>query len=311
MHAPRPRSLRNASLFGLWSLLAALAAGCSSGAHDSSGRGPATPAAEPNGWGTSAEAQSEPGAPPPPAAAPADAGGATAPSPSPAEPSREARSEERPGLATHWGETRSSHVRTTTFDRASGSSPFATATLWYNDRQGARTMAASEGRGRRSFASLELAQGGVTVSLRGEDGSTLPAVSSGGRLVAVGDAGSRYTIQLVNHTPARFEAVVSVDGLDVLDGREATVSKRGYILAPHATVEIDGFRRSESAVAAFRFGSVSGSYAARKGDDRNVGVVGVALFHEAGTEPWPWDENEARRRRNANPFPGRFAEPPP
>lgn len=310
MHVARPRSLRNASLFGLWSLLAALAAGCSSGAGGKSApSSPSDARFESNSWGTTTGTASPQSAPPPAPAA--DAAGAAAPAAtSPAEPSREGRAEERPGLATHWGETRSSHVRTTSFDRASDSNPFATATLWYNDRQGARTMT-SEGRGRGSFASLELAQGGVTVSLRDDSGSTLPAISSGGRLVAVGDAGSRYTIQLVNHTPARFEAVVSVDGLDVLDGREASPSKRGYIIAPHATVEIDGFRRSESAVAAFRFGSVSGSYASRKGDDRNVGVVGVALFHEAGTDPWPWNDSEARRRKNANPFPGRFAEPPP
>jgi hypothetical protein len=301
----RLRSLRKASLFGLWSLLAALAAGCAGGDREPARSPQAASPADANGWGTTQQGYPQ-ADPPAPGAAAADAGGAA-----PSEPSRESRAEERPGLATHWGETRSSHVRTTSFDRASDSSPFATGTLWYNDRQGARTMATSEGRGRNSFASLELAQGGVTVSLRGEDGSTLSAISSGGRLVAVGDAGSRYTIHLVNHTPARFEAVVSVDGLDVLDGREASMSKRGYILAPHATVEIDGFRRSESAVAAFRFGSVSGSYAGRKGDDRNVGVVGVAVFHEAGTEPWPWNDSEARRRKNANPFPGRFAEPPP
>lgn len=300
------RPLR-ASFVGLWSLLAVFAAGCAGGSSEMvAARSPASEGG--NAWGTGYPQGAPPPAPPG-AAAPADAG--AMPSTSSAEPSREARAEERPGLATHWGETRSSFVRTTTFDRADGSSPFATGMLWYNDRSGARTMAASEGRGRGSFASLELASGGVTVSLRGEDGSTLPAVSSNGRLIAVGDAGSRYTIQLVNHTPARFEAVVSVDGLDVLDGNEGSVSKRGYILAPHARVEIDGFRRSESAVAAFRFGSVSGSYAGRKGDDRNVGVVGVAVFHESGTDPWPWNDNEARRRRNAQPFPGRFAEPPP
>jgi hypothetical protein len=301
------RPLR-ASFVGLWSLLAVFAAGCAGGSSEQvAARSPASESAG-NAWGTGSPQAAPPA--PPGAMATADAG-AAAPSTSPAELSRESRAEERPGLATHWGETRSSFVRTTTFDRAQGSSPFATGTLWYNDRSGARSMAASEGRGRGSFAALELASGGVTVSLRGEDGSTLPAVSSNGRLIAVGDAGSRYTIQLVNHTPARFEAVVSVDGLDVLDGSEGSLSKRGYILAPHASVEIDGFRRSESAVAAFRFGSVSGSYAGRKGDDRNVGVVGVAIFHEAGTEPWPWNDNEARRRKNAQPFPGRFAEPPP
>jgi hypothetical protein len=284
-------------------LLAGVAAGCASGSDHSAPSAPPAPpadaASEPNTWGTSAG--------PAPAAAPPSADRGAPPGGSAAEAARE----ERPGLATHWGETRSSFVRTTSFDRADGAAPFASASIYYNNRSGARALVAGEGGRRGGFAALELASGGLTVTLRDEGGATLPAVASAERLVAVGDAGSRYTIVLANHTPARFEAVVSVDGLDVLDGREASLSKRGYVVGPHATVEIDGFRRSESAVAAFRFGSVAGSYAARKGDDRNVGVVGVALFHEAGTEPWPWRDDEARRRRGAQPFPGRFAEPPP
>jgi hypothetical protein len=62
-------------------------------------------------------------------------------------------------------------------------------------------------------------------------------------------------------------------------------------------------------VAAFRFGSVRGSYAARKGNDRNVGVIGVAFFAERGAET-PWTRREMDRRNSADPFPGRFASPP-
>jgi hypothetical protein len=62
-------------------------------------------------------------------------------------------------------------------------------------------------------------------------------------------------------------------------------------------------------VAAFRFGSVRGSYAAGKGGERNVGVIGVALFSERGAER-PWTAREIERREAADPFPGRFASPP-
>jgi hypothetical protein len=64
-----------------------------------------------------------------------------------------------------------------------------------------------------------------------------------------------------------------------------------------------------SQVAAFRFGSVRDSYAARKGDAQNVGVIGVAFFAEEGSG-YPWIERESDRRRDADPFPGRFASPP-
>jgi hypothetical protein len=117
-------------------------------------------------------------------------------------------------------------------------------------------------------------------------------------------------IQIENHSNNRFEAVATVDGLDVVDGKDGSLAKRGYLINPWATLQIDGFRRSQSAVAAFRFGAVKDSYAARKGNDRNVGVIGVAFFHERGTS-LPWTERELERRDSANPFPAGFASPPP
>jgi hypothetical protein len=114
-----------------------------------------------------------------------------------------------------------------------------------------------------------------------------------------------------NRTQNRLELVVSVDGLDVIDGRPASFSKRGYLVDPQGELEIDGFRQSMDTVAAFRFGSVRGSYASQKtGDSRNVGVIGLAVFHERGTNPAPWSPDEVNRRQQANPFPGQFATPP-
>jgi hypothetical protein len=218
---------------------------------------------------------------------------------------------DRPGLATHWGETRESRIRSVSFERASESSPFATASLWYNDREGSRAMASSEGFRAFPRTAVDMAAQGVTISLNDESGRALPGFSAGGKTFAVGQPGSRYIIVLRNNTPARFEAVVSVDGLDVIDGKDAGFGKRGYLLNPHASLEIEGFRRSEAAVAAFRFGSVRGSYAQKTtGDSRNVGVIGVALFHERGFPEWPWDSGEIERRKGADPFPGRFATPP-
>jgi hypothetical protein len=103
--------------------------------------------------------------------------------------------------------------------------------------------------------------------------------------------------------------VATVDGLDVMDGDRGSFAKRGYLIEPGARLRIDGFRRSLDDVAAFRFGPVSESYAARQGDDGNVGVIGVAFFCERGASP-PWLSREAARRLDADPFPGRFARPP-
>lgn len=216
---------------------------------------------------------------------------------------------DRPGLGTQWGETRLSRISTVPFVRADAANPFATAGLFYNDAEGARAMANAAGFRRTSPQAFTLAGGAVAIGVRSENGGFLSGFVAGEKSYVVGEAGQRYTIVLRNLTPTRLECVVSVDGLDVLDGQSAAFAKRGYLVDPNGELEIDGFRQSMDTVAAFRFGSVRGSYANQKhGDTRNVGVIGVALFNERGTTPWTPDE--VRRRQDANPFPGQFATPP-
>ncbi len=218
---------------------------------------------------------------------------------------------DRPGLGTEWGETRFSKITTVPFVRADISNPFATASFFYNDEQGARDMANLTGFRRFAAGSVAAAGGVVNIGLRDESGRFLSGFAASGKSYVVGEAGRRYIIVVHNNTDNRLEVVLSVDGLDVLDGKAASFNKRGYLVDPRAEVEIDGFRQSVDTVAAFRFGSVRGSYAAQKtGDARNVGVIGVAIFNERGTNPSAWGADDAQKRRDANPFPGQFATPP-
>jgi hypothetical protein len=118
-----------------------------------------------------------------------------------------------------------------------------------------------------------------------EDGDTEPTYAFKDRYYVEGSAGERYTIRVTNPTPRRVEAVVTVDGLDVVDGENGDLRKRGYIVPPYGTVNIDGFRTSLDDVATFRFSSVDNSYAGQKGKARNVGVIAVAIFEEAAPPP--------------------------
>lgn len=119
-----------------------------------------------------------------------------------------------------------------------------------------------------------------------DDGlSALQTFSHEGRRYVLGTLGQRYRIRVSNPSAARVEAVVSVDGLDALDGKTASLSKRGYVIPAFGSVTIDGFRTSMDTVAAFRFSSVRDSFAGRKGQDRNVGVIGVAIFKEKVVAP--------------------------
>jgi hypothetical protein len=213
---------------------------------------------------------------------------------------------ERPGLGTEFGENVASHVVDQPFERAQAE-PFALVAIHYNDEDGVRAQALTRG-GTLGPLTTSTPEGGISIALTDEYGNPLPGAAAPGRIYVVGRVGQRYNIQIANHTAGRYELVASVDGLDVIDGTAASYGKRGYIVPPSGTLTIDGFRTSDDTVAAFRFGAVRDSYAARTGNDRNVGVVGFAFFAERGSQ---WTSDEIDRRETADPFPDRYAVPPP
>ena len=97
-----------------------------------------------------------------------------------------------------------------------------------------------------------------------------------------GREGSEYEIEIRNTTAGRIEAVVSVDGLSVIDGKEAGSASTGYLLNPYETVRIPGWRLDGAQVAKFAFSGKQKSYATQMtGDARNNGVIGVMAFREA------------------------------
>jgi hypothetical protein len=157
-----------------------------------------------------------------------------------------------------------------------------------------------------------------TIDLVNESGERLETHQHRGRFYVHGQAGERYSIRVNNPTDRRVEAVISVDGLDVVDGETADFkSKRGYVVPARGNLVIDGFRVSTQAVAAFRFSSVAASYAGRKGKARNVGVVGVALFAEKARpqlvlpvqptiRPRPRPHHHHGRKTNPAPNPDNF-----
>ena len=213
---------------------------------------------------------------------------------------------ERPGLGTQWGEQVNAPISFSPFVRAAAH-PWAEAVLHYNDAQGVAAHASYLG---TSPQPLEVfaGDGSISLALVDESGRILPGYHANGRALVVGNDGARYRIIVRNGTTARFEIVASVDGLDVIDGNPADPNRRGYIVDPHGLLVIDGFRTSDSSVAAFRFGRVADSYAAQSSGDRNVGIIGFAIFSERGAV---WSPAELQRRDTANPFPERgYAIPP-
>ncbi|HZQ39678.1 MAG TPA: hypothetical protein VFA87_02755, partial [Rhizomicrobium sp.] len=115
-----------------------------------------------------------------------------------------------------------------------------------------------------------------------------------GRLYVAGAPGTRYGLRFANHTGGRVLAVVSVDGVNIITGETANYNQRGYVLDPWQTINVNGWRKSETTVAAFQFAPLGGSYAAKTGRPGDVGVIGMAVFQERRPPPEQLSENMAR-----------------
>lgn len=119
-----------------------------------------------------------------------------------------------------------------------------------------------------------------SVQIIADGNDDLDTFFHGGRYYVHGAAGQRYIVRVTNPTAQRVEAVISIDGLDVIDGESGDLHKRGYVVPAYGSLDIEGWRTSLTDVSAFRFSTVAGSYAGKKGKARNVGVIAVALFAE-------------------------------
>jgi hypothetical protein len=210
--------------------------------------------------------------------------------------------EERPGLATGFGEQLKSPWNRQSFVRAS-SSPAGTGVIYYNDKQGIDAMS---GYRVKTAGTRKVAGDVLEWGIKGGLGY-LPAYEAGyrhdGRCFVVGKRDANYSVVLKNRCKSRLEVVLSVDGLDVIDGKPASFSKRGYVIAPGETLEVKGWRTGPDTVARFKFSTVAGSYAnLSRGDHRHVGVIGLAVFTEKGVDPWTWMPREINDRITADPF---------
>ena len=128
---------------------------------------------------------------------------------------------------------------------------------------------------------IDLAGGEAAEVWVATNGSVLPIYDLDGKYYLLGEKGIPYEICVKNLIDVRIEAVLSVDGRDVVKGEKADYREnRGYIISPNDHICVAGFRTSLDRVASFEFSSKKESYAARRGDASNVGVIGLAVFTE-------------------------------
>jgi len=172
-------------------------------------------------------------------------------------------------LGTKWGDEIDSHVTEVQLKRKSDS-PLAETIVQYADKN-------YKG---KTINSISIAAGKVSFSVVDDHGNRIPMYRVGQSYYLSGREGQSYQLQYENNTAKTFEVVASVDGVDVIDGSEASRSNSGYVLHAHDSLKIEGFRKSESTVASFTFSKPKDAYAANSenGSIQNAGVIGTVLY---------------------------------
>jgi len=123
-----------------------------------------------------------------------------------------------------------------------------------------------------------------------------------GKTFIEGKEGTEFAIRMRNHTGKRALFVPTIDGLSVMDGKEASYESSGYIVGAYSSETIEGWRTSDSEIAKFFFSKVKESYAAATGKDGNVGVIGCAVIREK-EKPQPIVIKEYIREKEYIPYP--------
>lgn len=118
------------------------------------------------------------------------------------------------------------------------------------------------------------------------EGQPQPVFVANGQAYVAGVFGAAYEIRVHNRSGRRVEAVVAVDGRDVVTGQPVQpLRHRGHLVPAWGTASIAGFRSSSSSVATFRFSTIPRSYAWQTGTSWGIGTVRVWIFDEAVPEP--------------------------
>lgn len=137
---------------------------------------------------------------------------------------------------------------------------------------------------------VEEMQVGLEVLLHGKSLRTVEHL--GKTYLPVPRVGAEYQIRVWNHGPRRIVAMVSVDGLSVINGEPASEAQPGYLVSPYSHILIKGWRRDLDTVAAFRFVDRDKSYANLVGKPENVGVIGLIAIEELAVRPLPRMEKQ-------------------
>lgn len=159
----------------------------------------------------------------------------------------------------------------------------------------------------KSLNAISLAAGQVRFTVEDSLGNPLPLFRAGQSYYVTAQDGQSYQLHYQNNSDNTYEIVSSVDGIDVLNGSSASRYNAGYVLEPHDTLVIEGFRKSAEAVASFTFSKPSESYANHNasGSIDNTGIIGTVVYElQPLNPPKPNPTYAPEPTAKPNAFPG-------
>ena len=107
-----------------------------------------------------------------------------------------------------------------------------------------------------------------------------------GKYYIEGKEGSRFSLRMRNSSSHRALFVPTVDGMSIMNGKQASYKSQGYVINAYDSLTIDGWRTSDKNVAEFFFSSPKESYASKTNKTTgNLGVIGCAVFKEKERKP--------------------------
>jgi hypothetical protein len=114
------------------------------------------------------------------------------------------------------------------------------------------------------------------------NGKAIKRFSHEGKLFIEGHHGSEYAIRVQNNTSRRVLAILSVDGINVINGTEAKEASTGYVIAAYGAITVKGFRESNDHVGTFKFSTREKSYTktTATGSMQDCGVIGCMIVEE-------------------------------
>ncbi len=125
----------------------------------------------------------------------------------------------------------------------------------------------------------------VTVEVQ-VDGHTAPLYRTSGsddRRYVEAQRGENYALRIHNHTGRRVGVLISVDGLNVVNGERSALASHEpmYVLDAWETATIRGWRTSLKEIRKFVFVDEERSYATRTGQENgDLGWIRVLAFEE-------------------------------